>query len=173
MNIAHVDPFSLPSVLLQNKLLLPRRGGVYFVLERSTILYIGKAQNLRGRWSKHHRMRLLEHRKQVLISWLECENPERDELEKDLIQYHDPVLNGLHCAEVLKPSQLQIPNYLASRIDNLAKHQGRTFEALLLHLIEVGLLKHLTDLNSLEELKSRLTGIDPVDFQNILNGRID
>lgn len=48
-----------PSVDLFSRYRLPASGGLYFVLERDAILYIGKTVSFRQRWQGHHRLRQL------------------------------------------------------------------------------------------------------------------
>ena len=51
------DPFLFYRVAYKDKHLLPEQSGIYYVLNLQTrnVLYIGKAQNIRQRWCKHHR----------------------------------------------------------------------------------------------------------------------
>ena len=48
-----INPFNLPSVTLNSIRDLPTETGVYFAISQDAILYIGKSENLRDRWSDH------------------------------------------------------------------------------------------------------------------------
>jgi hypothetical protein len=57
-----IHPFFLPSVPINSRINLPTNPGVYFLIQwwkPWKILYIGKAANLRSRWSgkKHHKLK--------------------------------------------------------------------------------------------------------------------
>ena len=52
INAQTIDLMNLPSVPLEMKLQLPRTSGIYFAIDSSNkVQYIGKANNLRKRWS--------------------------------------------------------------------------------------------------------------------------
>lgn len=52
-----IDPAALPSIPFQKLDTLPWLSAVYFALSESgDFLYIGRADRLRGRWRRHHRI---------------------------------------------------------------------------------------------------------------------
>ena len=149
-----INPFSLPSVLLQNKDLLPARGAVYFVIDANEILYIGQTKNLYNRWRSHHKQPEISDSNQILIAWLECDEPQRTPLELELIKLHKPRLNGVRTDK--QPVSFVLPEFLATQIKALADQEQRSVNDLLLSLITRGLLAHLQDIEILDKLKSRL-----------------
>lgn len=93
MDLAVINPLTLPSLPLANRSALPSCAAVYFVLEGDRIRYIGRAGNLQQRWSAHHRYKQLN--SETRIAWLECSEPELlPEIEEALIEQFCPPLNG-------------------------------------------------------------------------------
>lgn len=86
---------TLPSLLLEQKNRLPRSIGVYLVVTGDKILYIGRSQDLLGRWKTHHRLKELHQYEDVRIHWLELSsNAISAEIEQVLINHFQPELNG-------------------------------------------------------------------------------
>jgi excinuclease UvrABC nuclease subunit len=52
-----INPFRFNHLSYREKYLLPEESGIYYVLNLKThnILYIGRAKNIRNRWTSHHR----------------------------------------------------------------------------------------------------------------------
>lgn len=94
--IADINPLTLPSLPLEEKLSLPECPAIYFaILEGDEVLYIGRATNLARRWLGHHRYGQLKNIGNVKLSWLECENSTLlADIELALIDWFDPPLNG-------------------------------------------------------------------------------
>lgn len=85
---------NLPSVSLETKQCLPRFSGIYFVLENSEVIYIGRSQNLQRRWLNHHKMKEFSARPaQLKIAWLECDAAILATLESTFIELFKPELN--------------------------------------------------------------------------------
>jgi hypothetical protein len=135
--------------MLQNKDLLPPRGAVYFVLDGSALLYIGQSKNLKNRWRSHHKFCSIEDKKQILISWLECDDPQRTVLERDLIRLHKPFLNGIGVAKRKEPD-LKLPENLQKQIQTLAKYEGRSFSQVLLSMIQLGFVQYVSNTKRIE-----------------------
>jgi DNA-binding Xre family transcriptional regulator len=96
--IEQINPFSLPSVRLEDKNKLPKDAGIYFVIANAEILYIGKSINLQQRWLSHHRTNQLQSYGEVIIAWFTFmgqENKDLDELEEKCIEYFNPSLNNI------------------------------------------------------------------------------
>jgi hypothetical protein len=50
-----INPLELPNHVLLDKSTLPAIPAIYFVVEDSTILYVGSTLNLKQRWQSHHK----------------------------------------------------------------------------------------------------------------------
>lgn len=86
----------LPSVPLSARGELPQCPAVYFILDGSTVLYVGKSVNLAQRWVAHHRLRQVESMARYpRIAWMELgEAALLEEVERALIHHFEPLLNG-------------------------------------------------------------------------------
>lgn len=143
MKISDIDPFSLPSALLQNRAYLPNRGGVYFVIERALILYIGQTNNLQKRWRSHHRFPQLDGKKEVLISWLECPENERFELERDLIRLHSPLLNREKMPSSLNQITIDVSDSSLKAIQSMCGSEKHSFNRLVSMMLELGISEYV------------------------------
>ncbi|MEG4798777.1 hypothetical protein QUA69_27325 [Microcoleus sp. LAD1_D1] len=130
MDLAAIDPLSLPSLPLVDRVQLPVCPAVYFVLESDRILYIGRSGNLKQRWVIHHRYSQLQRLNNVRIAWLECSDASLlPEIEAALIEYFQPSLNGELIPSVAgKPPRVgaYISLQLKTDLENLAKKEQRT-----------------------------------------------
>lgn len=90
-----IDPLNLPSLPLESRKDLPNCQGIYFVISsQGLIQYIGRTNNLKKRWQKHHRLSQLEKYLDVKIAWLEVSDCSLLPLiEKALIEWFKPYLN--------------------------------------------------------------------------------
>ncbi|NEO32650.1 MAG: GIY-YIG nuclease family protein [Symploca sp. SIO3C6] len=97
--------FSLPALPLEYRELLPEIPGLYFAYslsEENQLLYIGKAQNIREQWLKHHRLRDLQIVacvvSQVNLAWLEFYASDEilTQQEQVLIKQFKPPINELN-----------------------------------------------------------------------------
>jgi DNA-binding transcriptional regulator YiaG len=103
-----IDISSLPSVLIPYRDSLPEVGGIYFVLEKSEVMYIGKSQNLRKRWHGHECCAELDRPKKARVAWLEVPSEEdRTRLEQSLIARLNPRLN-IKLRLVIKPETYRL-----------------------------------------------------------------
>ena len=92
-NPESLDLSTLPSVLLKNRLMLPKISGIYFAMSNGTVQYIGRSTNLYQRWAAHHRYSDLH--PDSHIAWIEISNVHLlPEIEKALIAWFKPQLNG-------------------------------------------------------------------------------
>jgi excinuclease UvrABC nuclease subunit len=90
-----IDILKLPFVLFTERTKLPLTGGIYFVIRPNPeqLCYIGKAQNLRARWSNHHRAGQMIATSR--IHWMYCrDEQDRTILEGRLIAFYNPPWNG-------------------------------------------------------------------------------
>ncbi|MGV0028423.1 GIY-YIG nuclease family protein [Phormidesmis priestleyi] len=104
MSLASLDPLSLPSISLQDKAKLPSCAAIYFVIDGSTVLYIGRTANLKQRWLTHHCFQqLVKATNSAVIAWLEIRNlATLNESEESLIKRFNPSLNGTEAAASTK-----------------------------------------------------------------------
>lgn len=114
IEVEAIDPFSLPYVSLSEKHLLPKAGGIYFVISGSLILYIGKAGNsLRERWVKHHRYQeflAVSTTSEVVIAYWTTAPFPLVETEKALVEKLKPSLNKVFAPET-KPGKWDDDNF--------------------------------------------------------------
>lgn len=89
-----IKPFSLPSVPLSKRSLLPDLPGCYFVLAGRKILYIGKANSLLERWKNHHRYEELQAVPRVkIVPLVFSKTVKLLQIEARLIEHFKPTLN--------------------------------------------------------------------------------
>lgn len=95
MKVNEIDPLTLPSVPLEMRSHLPSTSAIYFAIDSlGNIQYIGKAADLRQRWTQHHRYKQLLGINGVRIAWLQIDTPELlASVEAALIHWFDPPLN--------------------------------------------------------------------------------
>ena len=91
MNLETLDITALPGCPVAERKQLPDRPGIYFVLDGATVLYIGRAVNLRNRWAQHHRLAQVGSAK---IAYQEVSDPAMlDAVEIACIDHFQPTLN--------------------------------------------------------------------------------
>lgn len=96
MNLAEINPLTLPSLPLVERSQLPNCPAIYFVMQSDCVLYIGKSVNLVQRWVAHHKWyQLIKLDGTVKIAWLECTDEALlTQIETALIKQFKPELNG-------------------------------------------------------------------------------
>ena len=84
-----------PSCRLEDrKTELPRASGVYAVLDRNRVMYIGRTGDLRKRWSSgHHRYHQAEKLKDPRLAWMLLRKSEISQIETVLIKQYRPAWN--------------------------------------------------------------------------------
>jgi len=91
---ACVDPFSLPCVDLDDKTALPRKPGLYFVIDGQRLLYIGRSKDLNQRWKGHHRYKQIKQMARFpQIAYLDCDDESLLWTEREIISRFKPLLN--------------------------------------------------------------------------------
>lgn len=97
INPQTIDLMNLPSVPLEMKFQLPQTAGIYFAIDSSNkVQYIGKAKNLRKRWTNHNKFWEIKILNGVRLAWLEISEESQLSLsEKELIKYFNPPLNRI------------------------------------------------------------------------------
>lgn len=95
MNVASIDPLTLPSLPLSERSQLPNCPAIYFVMQNESVLYIGKTVNLAQRWAAHHKWNQLAGLDTpIRIAWLSCSDKNLlTQIETALIQQFNPELN--------------------------------------------------------------------------------
>lgn len=109
------DIFKLPRVLFVDRGLLPSAPGLYFALYEAKevrLAYVGKADNLRMRWTGHHRegdlSLLTALHIPVELAYLEAPKESLAAIEDSMIKLFSPPLNQRYARRELRP-QLSIP----------------------------------------------------------------
>lgn len=101
----------LPHISLKSRMLLPEESGIYYVVDETSIIwYIGKAKNLRTRWTgdSHHRLDQLQkqRKKQFTIYYELLPESLLDLIEQQRIELYSPQLNGTQVkAKKLRPTE--------------------------------------------------------------------
>lgn len=93
---SELDPLALPSCSLAEPKDLPTVRGVYFIIQKDLIVYIGATVNLRQRWASNIVTAFID-RPNARISYLEIANKEQAvlrEVERACIQRFQPKFNG-------------------------------------------------------------------------------
>ena len=97
INSSELDLKSLPWLPLEEKTAFPSKPAIYFAIDSlSNIQYIGRSNNVRTRWGKHHKYEQLSLIGGVKIAYLFVDLPELlPEIEQALIVHFDPPLNTI------------------------------------------------------------------------------
>jgi hypothetical protein len=110
----------LPYISLKSRTLLPEESGIYYVVDETSIIwYIGKAKNLRTRWTgdSHHRLDQLQkqRKKQFTIYYELLPESLLDLIEQERIEHYSPQLNGTQVkAKKLRPTETLLRETLFS-----------------------------------------------------------
>lgn len=91
-----INPWNLPSCALSEIGSLPSCRGIYFVIGKSDVYYIGKTSvSFKARWDAHHRLKDLVDISDARIAWLELSlsNDDLVLIESELIDAYRPPLN--------------------------------------------------------------------------------
>lgn len=135
MDLAVINPLTLPSLPLGSRSALPSCAAIYFALEGDRILYIGRAGNLQQRWLAHHRYSQLS--SEARIAWLESSDTELlPEIETALIAHFNPPLNGSAVTGDKPKVVVYIEPELKKATEELAKKQRRSVSSLVCILLE-------------------------------------
>jgi hypothetical protein len=111
-----IDISTLPFLPLSRLSELPTCSAIYFVLlEGGELLYVGRAVNLNTRWKTHHRYKQFESMESILISWIEVEPLNLDEVEAEFIASLQPKLNWTLIPTEPKPVRESKYQYITGR----------------------------------------------------------
>jgi len=93
-----IDFTLLPCVDLSDRNTMPKAAGIYFAIDSlGVIQYIGQTKNLNQRWRNdtHHKLVQLEGLGEITISYMLLDESLLEEVESALINWFQPVLNGV------------------------------------------------------------------------------
>lgn len=113
MNVAEIDPLTLPSLPLGERSQLPNCPAIYFVLTGDCVVYIGRTVNLKNRWTSHRVMSFVQKQDNARLAWLECNDASLlPEIETALLNHFQPSLNVRNIGTGAKKDD---PDYVAIR----------------------------------------------------------
>ncbi|MEL6259985.1 MAG: GIY-YIG nuclease family protein [Cyanobacteria bacterium J06626_6] len=80
--------------LEDRKALLPKSSGIYAVLSKNKVMYIGRSNNLNKRWrSGHHRYAQATRLKNPKLAWISVDKSQLSDVEAMLIRTYSPAWN--------------------------------------------------------------------------------
>ena len=139
INPTTIDLSALPSVPLSERSQLPFVSCVYFAIDsQNKVQYIGATINLNQRWVQHHRSSQLFKMESVRVSYLPVDTGSLLEVEKALIQWFKPSLNGSEVQFDLtdKPKvSVYLEPDLKEKAEKAAKEDGRSLSNWIRELI--------------------------------------
>lgn len=136
LDITQSDPFTLPSVPIEELNNLPETSGIYFVLAEGQVLYIGQSTGIRQRWQAHHKTQELGSYSQVRIAWLEAEYGELTEIEKAYIEQFKPSLNFMSVPRKRTQKTIYLPPALAKRLNFASVEEEREISEIVTDALE-------------------------------------
>lgn len=93
MKVRHISQWR-SCRLEDRKALLPKSSGIYAVLSKDSVMYIGRSNNLNRRWrSGHHRYDQATRLKNPKLAWICVEKSQLSALEAVLIRTYRPAWN--------------------------------------------------------------------------------
>jgi hypothetical protein len=142
--IKQIDPFTLPSVSLEQRDKLPKIAAVYFAIsDAKEILYIGRAVCLNSRWISHHRMRNIALFNGARIAWhspgVVHSAQELAILEKACIKHFKPKLNHTVIPEEVSGTpgvRIQIPAGIQRHLLDISVKTGMDIQTSLVMAVE-------------------------------------
>ena len=121
-NYSEVKVAALPKLPYSSRLKLPKRSGIYFLMDDSTVLYVGKALNLRARHSKHesvfkfdqlHKLPTLSIRYMTIPINTDID---LEDIEKAFIKRFRPILNVKYSMYNNKNAVAAWENYIDKKL---------------------------------------------------------
>jgi DNA-binding XRE family transcriptional regulator len=114
-----INPLVLPSMPLEERSRFPPVPCVYFAIDSLGIVqYIGKAADLRVRWSQHHKYNKLAQMPMISIAYLQVDHYELlDDVELALIHWFNPPLNGRQAASETGKGMLRVRRIVKQEVD--------------------------------------------------------
>ena len=83
----------LPSIALDDRSQLPKVCGIYFVVRKKAVLYIGQSLNINDRWKNHHILKSASKLDNVSIAYWQVPAGHLDNAERILIDEYQPTFN--------------------------------------------------------------------------------
>lgn len=154
----------LNKVRYQDKRLLPQAACIYFVVSQTSVLYIGKAENLNKRWISHHKHLAISVISDVCIYYLQVAPSNLSDYEGQLIRKFKPLLNEKipqdpqKKVEPLKKENpnigksIRFPNQLRLMLESVAKERGISLSEVVVETCEAQYNSH--------SLASRVTKLE-------------
>jgi hypothetical protein len=138
VNTSTINPLTLPSLPLLDRLQLPKCSAIYFVMQDEQVLYIGQTVNLANRLASHQRWEQFKTLGESLkVAWLECSEIHLlEEIETALISYFNPPLNGSALPSQKPRITIRVSEEELEELQLAADEQYRTVPALVLVLVK-------------------------------------
>jgi len=105
---------------------LPDAPGIYFVIGKDGIVYIGKSANLKQRWCRHA-LKYLPADQRERISFILADTEKIDELERYYIRKIKPALNMVHKTADSNPLTIRFTVQEKKTYSAVAKEAGANF----------------------------------------------
>lgn len=156
MNVAEINPLTLPSLPLSERKQLPSCSAIYFVMQGDRILYIGKTVNLAQRWATHNRLKqFVKIVGDVHIAWLECSDTTLlRKVEAALIKQFEPELNGGSLTGIYPPRvTVTLSEEVHEELTKWAENEERTVANLLAYIATKAVKEHQEELAAPEKSK--------------------
>lgn len=139
-----LDIRNLPSVSFDALASLPNVSAIYFVLDTTAILYIGRATSLYGRWRSHARKVFYLEDPCLRLAWVVVKPELLEHTEKIFIDYYKPRDNGMALpthhwiphADHHQTIAVQLRADIAMSLSILGRKEGRTLEDQLIYILE-------------------------------------
>ena len=87
---------SLPALPYEYRDALPDTSGVYLVMAKDEVLYVGATKSINKRFKAHENKHYFYKAGNPIIIWLECDAARRHQVEQGLIRCFNPFLNLHH-----------------------------------------------------------------------------
>lgn len=157
----------LKSVPLLHRSQLPPVAAVYLVYQSDRLLYIGRTENLKQRWSGHHRQKQFSELEEVRIAWFPC-TEDAPLLESTLIELLEPEFNGQEQPNITGKSLINFrcPDDVLEAISDRAVESGESKSSVVISALRYafGLAEYKGDAvvgkSVLQDLQQRLTELE-------------
>ncbi len=145
MNVAEINPLSLPSLPLSERKHLPSCPAIYFVMQGDHILYIGQTTNLAQRWATHNRLKQFAKMVgDIRVAWLECSDTTLlRKVEAALIEQFEPELNGGSLAGICPPrTAVYLNEEMQKALERWAGEENRSVSNLAATILMKAIKEH-------------------------------
>ena len=124
---------ALPSTPLEDRTVLPRQAGIYFIVKDDIVLYVGKSRNIRRRWmsTRHHKLSEIKTLNHIKIAWLTYEALSNlSELERAFIVRFKPKFNGVSSPKRVEPALIDVEKVKAECVLAVMQELAKEAKAL-------------------------------------------